>query len=38
MKVVKKGTKTIAYKLVWFSTIPERIGRSINSMPGWMLF
>jgi len=33
MKVVKKGTKTIAYKLVWFSTIPERISRLIDSMP-----
>ena len=33
MKAVKKDTKTIAYKLVWFSTIPERISRLIDSMP-----
>jgi hypothetical protein len=33
MKAVKKGTKTIAYKLVWFSTILERISRLIDSMP-----
>jgi len=33
MKAVKKDTKTIAYKLVWFSTNPERISRLIDSMP-----
>jgi hypothetical protein len=33
MKAVKKDTKTIAYKLVWFNTIPVRINRLIDSMP-----
>ena len=32
-KAVKKDTKTIAYKLVWFNTIPVRINRLIDSMP-----